>query len=259
MTLPAPEPLETSDSAHDTPTAQAVRQVYRGVWKVLADLFRVPRDPPTLPVSPNETLSVLRPARGFLHYLRLRLVIGLIIAALLMIGGIGGASLGNLLMGIVGLPVAVAIEVVSGLVGFLAIQLRYDSTWYLLSERSLRIRRGIWVIHETTITFENVQNVRVKQGPLQRWLGIANVVIDTAGGGADLRDAGGEGHRGKMEGIADAERVRDLILMRLERCRTSGLGDEGALELAQEAAALDGFTARHEALLSEIGALARQL
>ena len=53
-----------------------------------------------------------------------------------------------------------------------------------------RIRRGIWIIHETTITFENVQNVVVQQGPLQRWYGIANVLIETAGGGGSQQQAG---------------------------------------------------------------------
>ena len=36
---------------------------------------------------------------------------------------------------------------------------------------------------ETTITFENIQNVTVQQGPLQRLFGIADVRVDTAGGG----------------------------------------------------------------------------
>jgi uncharacterized membrane protein YdbT with pleckstrin-like domain len=43
---------------------------------------------------------------------------------------------------------------------YIAIHLRYDTTWYVHGDRSLRIRRGIWVIHETTLTFENIQNVK---------------------------------------------------------------------------------------------------
>src|SRR5262252_829179 len=56
-------------------------------------------------------------------------------------------------------PLALAVMVLPDIVAYVAIHLRYDTTWYVLTHRSLRIRRGIWVIHETTITFENVQNV----------------------------------------------------------------------------------------------------
>ena len=251
-------PLEL-DSATHPPASRAAHHAYRGIWKVLADVYKVPLEPPALPIAPGETLLTFRPASGFLGYLRIQLIIGLIVAGLLMLGGIGGISIGNFLMGVVGLPVAIAIEVASALVGFLVIYLRYDSTWYALSERSLRIRRGIWVIHETTITFENVQNVRVKQGPLQRWFGIANVVVDTAGGGVVFGESTGDGHRGKIEGIADAESIRDLILQRLERCRTSGLGDELASERVSSSPIAQGFTDRHIELLTEIRDLANRL
>src|SRR5207247_118797 len=98
---------------------------------------------------------------------------------------------------------------------------------------SLRIRRGIWLIHETTITFENVQNVEIRQGPLQRYFGIADVHIDTAGGGGEKHAKHGNltsaGHRGLIEGVADAVGIRDLILARLERSKKAGLGDEAAV------------------------------
>ena len=89
------------------------------------------------------------------------------------------------------------------------------------------IRRGIWVIQETTITFENVQNVKLTQGPLQRHFGIANVMVDTAGGSSDRKQRGGAtSHQGIIEGVTqeDAARLRDLILGKLRRSATAGLG-----------------------------------
>ena len=85
------------------------------------------------------------------------------------------------------------ILVAPDVIAYVAIHLRYDTTWYVLTDRSLRIRRGIWIIHETTISFENVQNVEVRQGPLQRYFGIADVIVQTAGGGA--RHSKGEAWR----------------------------------------------------------------
>ena len=71
---------------------------------------------------------------------------------------------------------AAAVAILPDIVAYVAIHLRYDTTWYVIGRRSLRIRRGIWIINETTITFENVQNIHITQGPLQRYFGIADLV-----------------------------------------------------------------------------------
>jgi len=76
-----------------------------------------------------------------------------------------------------------------------------------------------------------VQNITVRQGPLQRILGLADVVVRTAGGGGSSETHGGGGtvgesmHVGKLRAVDNAEMVRDLILERLRRFRDSGLGD----------------------------------
>src|SRR5262249_38223695 len=134
-------------------------------------------------------------------------------------------------------------------VAYVAIHLRYDTTWYVLTHRSLRNRRGIWVIHETTTTFENVQNVSVDSGPLQRWFGIANVKVDTAGGGTSKTSHAGTTPtppRGMLERIDNAEEIRALILSRVRESRHAGLGDEAS---AGQGA---GVGREHVAVLREI-------
>src|SRR5262245_41069623 len=129
------------------------------------------------------------------------------------------------------IPLAVVL-IAPDVVAYVGLHLRYDTTWYVLTDRSLRIRRGIWVIRETTITFENVQNVEIAQGPVQRYFGIADVRVQTAGGVSTKSSHGGErtstGHLGILQGLDNAEAVRDLILDRVKRNRTAGLGDEHA-------------------------------
>jgi uncharacterized membrane protein YdbT with pleckstrin-like domain len=126
-----------------------------------------------------------------------------------------------------------------------AIHLRYDTTWYVLTERSMRLRRGIWMTSEVTITFENVQNVRVRSGPVQRHFGIADVVVETAGGGK--RDEYGRTtlSHGVIEGVANAEEIRDLVMSRVRASRTTGLGDEREPARA-------GWSSAHVAALREI-------
>jgi len=102
---------------------------------------------------------------------------------------------------ILALP-ALAAAVLPDLIAYAAIHLRYDTTWYVLTPRSIRIRRGIWAITETTITFENIQNITVQQGPLQRYYGIASLHIRTAGGGGGHGQHSGSdtSHLGVIEG-----------------------------------------------------------
>ena len=57
-----------------------------------------------------------------------------------------------------------------------------------------------------------------------------HVSIDTAGGGGhqshNQRNPWQASHHGLIEGVADTHRIRDLIMARLGRSRTAGLGDE---------------------------------
>jgi membrane protein YdbS with pleckstrin-like domain len=113
-----------------------------------------------------------------------------------------------------------------------AARLDYEMRWYIVTDRSLRIREGIMRVREMTLTFANVQNITVRQGPLQRLLGIADVVVRTAGGGGSSEGhgessgtAGASMHVGKLRAVDNAVEVRDLILERLRRWRDSGLGD----------------------------------
>lgn len=75
------------------------------------------------------------------------------------------------------------------------------------------------------MTFANIQQISVRQGPLQRLLGIADVEVHTAGGGSP--DEGGGGmHTGYFRGVADAEAIRNTIRDRVREYRDAGLGDD---------------------------------
>lgn len=231
----------------------AAEWLYHGIWQVLVKWFVVPRQPPDLPARPGETIQRLQPSPGFLRYLKLQFWVGLILLDVwFLIGWIGGFVIDRWL-GIALTPVFLAVTFLPDVVAYVAIHLRYDSTWYVLSDRSLRIRRGIWTIHETTITFENVQDVTIRQGPLQRYYGIANVIVETAGGGGGKKGegAGVPSHTGLIEGVDDAARIRNLIMARVRRSRAAGLGDE-AREHERTSSAAPGWTAEHVAVLREI-------
>ena len=107
----------------------------------------------------------------------------------------------------------------------------YKRRWYLVTDRSLRIREGAWTVHERTMSFANVQNLKIQQGPIARLLGLATLEVRSAGGGGHEAPNGkGQGmgedlHIAYFRGVDNAEAIRDLILARLRNLRGAGLGD----------------------------------
>lgn len=108
-------------------------------------------------------------------------------------------------------------------------RLDFELRWYIVTDRSLRIRTGIWNVQELTMSFANLQQVVVTQGPLQGFLGLADVRVQSAGGGSGGERArkGSEDslHTAVFHSVENAPEVRDLILERLRKFRASGLGD----------------------------------
>jgi len=231
---------------------RASRWIYSGIWAVLVRWFRVPEEPPTLPGGTDDAAQSFRPAEGFLRYLKFFFWFGLVlIDGLILIGWIAITLAWPIAGAVLALP-ALALAVLPDILVYIAIHLRYDTTWYVVSNRSLRIRRGIWLLHETTITYENIQNIRVTQGPLQRYFGIGDLLVETAGGGYGGEHGGGTSimHRGMIEGVDNAHEIRDLILSHLRKRRTAGLGDEVAPTVSGREVA--SWSAEQVAILREI-------
>jgi uncharacterized membrane protein YdbT with pleckstrin-like domain len=108
---------------------------------------------------------------------------------------------------------------------YVVARLSYEMRWYVVTDRSLLIRQGVWIVREITLTFANAQNVHVKQGPVERLFGFSNVEVDTAGGGGKKNESGVQGHQAVLRGLDNPQEVRNLILDLLRRHRTTGLGD----------------------------------
>jgi len=63
----------------------------------------------------------------------------------------------------------------------LILRLDYEQRWYLVTDRSLRLRSGVWSVSGMTMSLAHVQQITVSQSPLQRSLGIADVCVQSAG------------------------------------------------------------------------------
>jgi membrane protein YdbS with pleckstrin-like domain len=139
------------------------------------------------------------------------------------------------------------------IVTLVARRLNYLLRWYIVTDRSLRIRSGVFRVDELTMTYGNVQEIRVTAGPLQHLLGLPDVEVQAAGGGGEKHDR--KGHVGHFEGVSNAAAIRDLIVERLRQYRDSGLGDAPVRATVDDPAAI----AAARALLEEASALRRLL
>ena len=111
------------------------------------------------------------------------------------------------------------------------VRLDYEMRWYIVTDRSLRIREGITSLRESTMTFANIQNLAIEQGPVQRLLGISDLKVRTAGGGskgeefADEAEKAKAMHIGYFRGVDNGPELRDAILAELQRLKDGGLDD----------------------------------
>ena len=139
---------------------------------------------------------------------------------------------------------------VSAFFTFLQQRMNYELRWYVVTDRCLRVRRGILNVHEITTTFANIQEVRLSSGPLQKLLGLADVEVHSAGGGAGKRSS--DSHVARFEGVDNAPEIRDFILVRLRQYRDSGLGEK---DHSRPSAFSEGSQAAAEVVLMEARAL----
>ncbi len=206
--------------------------IYNRIRNRLLDLLRAPKHPPDPPPGTHDSVQVFRAAPNFL---RLQVIVwgagfAMGVAAELFFISSGHIAEEGWIEVAIGYPL-LALTLLASLVKYFLIRLDYDMRYYLVADRSLRIREGALVIHESTFTYANVQNLRIHQGPLERLLGLSNLVVETAGGaGPTARDKQSDspfrrGHQGVLRGVANARDVRDQILKLLKRYRDAGLGD----------------------------------
>jgi uncharacterized membrane protein YdbT with pleckstrin-like domain len=144
------------------------------------------------------------------------------------------------------------------------LRLDYELRWYVVTDRAARLREGVLRVTEMTFTLVNVQDIRIRQGPLQRLLGLADVELRTAGGGEAAPGSGAHGqghgrnlHLARFRGVDNAEAIRDLVRERMRSSRDSGLGDPDDAPPDAEPASLEaaiGEVLRESAALRQAAA-----
>ena len=214
---------------------------YRGIKGLVIRVLKVPPEPDP-PTGSSDSQVLFRAAPSYYTYRFVAWIIRQVVLGftLLFVAGVGAAFVTKALE--TSAPIAIALTLIpAGLLwlatlmfSYATLRLDYEMRWYMVSDRSLRIREGVVHVREMTMTFANIQNISISQGPLQRIFGIADLKVETAGGGGGQHQQGAgvlnQLHTGFFRGVDNAESIRDLMLQRLKRLRDSGLGDEAESE-----------------------------
>jgi len=200
-----------------------------GDWikRCVLTIVRVPAEPQT-PEGSAESVRVFRAGKNFYRWqILMWFLANLVIAALLLLLLVPGFVADPPLLRTVWISVAGLAWVVflaSLPFTYFSRRLNFELRWYIVTDRSLRIRSGLVSVREMTMTFANIQELRIRSGPLQKLLGLADLDVRSAGGSSGPH-GNSKGHVGRFEGLDNANLIRDLIADRLRRYKDSGLGD----------------------------------
>ncbi len=102
---------------------------------------------------------------------------------------------------------------------YLPLYFKYNTLRYRFDEEGVSMSWGRFFQRETYLTYKRIQDIRVSRGVIQRWLGLSELALQTASGGSSAEM--------KIEGIKDADALRDFLYERMRGARDGG-EEEGA-------------------------------
>lgn len=103
---------------------------------------------------------------------------------------------------------------------------RYKTLHYAFDDEGVSVSVGLLFKKEVVLTYRRIQDIHVKRGLLQRWVGISTVAVQTA--------SGASGAEMTIEGVRDPEALRDFLYARMRGAKeehehdTEGAGGEAA-------------------------------
>ncbi|MGH8093130.1 MAG: PH domain-containing protein [Chthoniobacterales bacterium] len=84
---------------------------------------------------------------------------------------------------------------------------RYHTLRYTFDEEGIHMRVGILFRREVNLTYARIQDIHLRSGVIQRWLGLADIQIQTASGTANAELV--------IEGFKEYEAIRDFLYTRM--------------------------------------------
>ncbi len=93
---------------------------------------------------------------------------------------------------------------------------RFHTMRYEFSDEGIRMSWGILFRNEVVLQYAKIQDIHLRSNAVERWLGLARIEVQTA--------SGSSGSEMTLEGMADAEGMRDFLYSRMR----GSAGEKGA-------------------------------
>jgi putative membrane protein len=100
---------------------------------------------------------------------------------------------------------------------------RYHTLRYRFDAEGIHARWGILFRREINLAYARIQDIHLTSGFIQRWLGLADVQVQTASGSA--------GPELVIEGFKEFEAIRDFLYIRMRGARQDAGVPRAALPL----------------------------
>lgn len=97
---------------------------------------------------------------------------------------------------------------------------RYHTMRYRFDEEGISMRWGILFRREVNLNYARIQDIHLTSGILQRWLGLADIHIQTASGSATAEMT--------IEGLQEFEDLRDFLYSKMRGSRPGTPSRTGA-------------------------------
>ncbi len=111
---------------------------------------------------------------------------------------------------------------------FLPLFFKYETLRYKFEDDGMSMSWGILFRHEIHLTYRRIQDIHLSRNLIQRWLGLATLSIQTASGSASPEM--------NIEGILEAEHLRDYLYSRMRGARSLGEDDTHGEQQPQDEA-----------------------
>ena len=104
---------------------------------------------------------------------------------------------------------------------------RYETLRYSFDDEGVAMTWGFVFRKEIYLTYRRIQDIHVTRNLIQRWLGLADVAVQTASGGGDVEMV--------IEGVREPDVLRDFLYQNMRGARgieapaaaiTASAGDE---------------------------------
>ncbi len=100
---------------------------------------------------------------------------------------------------------------------------RYYTLRYRFDAEGIHMRVGLLFRREVNLTYARIQDIHLRSGIIQRWLGLANLQVQTASGSA--------GPELVIEGFKEFESIRDFLYTRMRGYQARNLPSLGPAAL----------------------------